>query len=107
MSYFVFAERLAVTNGVEQVTQPCPMDGNAIRFGLFLYALGGATGIVIQPQGSNDGANWANLTASSTLSSTFNVFESTGISYAMVRARLATQGTGTVALALDGNTAHL
>jgi len=98
----VLATKLAVTNGTSQFTAPTPMSGaNAFRISVTVLNLGGASGIVLTPQGSTDGTNYHDLTASSSLGLGFNTFQNTAVTDAFVRVMWTTQGTGTVIVAGD------
>ncbi len=107
MGYGNVCSKLAVVNGVSQYSQPINMAGaNAFRFGVTVLNLGGATGITLTPQGSVDGQNWDNLTASSSLGLGYNSFTQSQITHAMVRVVFTVNGTGTVILAVDCHTSH-
>ena len=99
--HYRVATKLAVTNGVMQFSNPIPMSGNAFRFAVMVYNLGGATGITITPQGTVDGENWRALTASGSLGLGANSFSQAAITDEMVRLQYSTDGTGTVILAVD------
>ena len=100
--HFRVATKLAVTNGVMQFSNPLQMSGNnTFRFAVVVYNLGGATGITITPQGTVDGENWRALTATGSLGLGASSFSQAAITDEMVRLQYATDGTGTVILAVD------
>lgn len=100
--HFRVATKLGVTNGVMQFSNPIPMSGNnTFRFSVFVFNLGGATGITITPQGTVDGENYRALTASGSLGLGPNSFSQAAITDEMVRLQYSTDGTGTVILAVD------
>lgn len=101
MAYAQIFTKLSVVNGTDAYSQPFAMgDDNAYRFGVTVYN-NTATSLTATPQGSVDGQNWTDLTAQSSIGLGYTTWAATGVSYAMVRLKLAVVGTGTIVLAGD------
>lgn len=99
--YAQLATKLAVVNGQNQYSQPVSMAGaNAYRFSIIVFN-NTATSLTATPQGSNDGQNWSDLTAQSSIGLGYTTWAATQISHAMVRLQYAVVGTGTIVLASD------
>lgn len=101
--YVKLAERLAVTGGTNQFSPAVSMNGNnAARIGATLINLNGATNCAYSLQGSNDMANWEDITGTMTLTAAgANSQSVTGITYAFVRIKYVVTGTGPVITAAD------
>lgn len=102
MGFAQLVTKLSVVNAVDAYSQPFSMIGsNAFRFAVTVLNIVGATGITCTPQGSADGQNWDNLTASASLPLGYTSFFQAAITHAQVRLKMVVNGTGTVILAVD------
>jgi hypothetical protein len=102
--YAVLSTRLAVTQGTNQFSAAVSMSGNnAARLGATLFNINGATNIAISLQGSQDLANWEDITGTLTLTDeSAGTVSVTGITFAYIRAKYVVTGAGlTVVVASD------
>lgn len=108
MSYQVMANRLAVTNGTDQISNAVPVAGNAAQIDCFIWNLGGATSITIFIEGSNDAVNFTAVSTNAGLVYGPNFpTKTTGIGFAFIRFRYSvTVGSGTVTLYAGVNFSH-
>lgn len=107
--YAVLSTRLAVTTGVNQFSAAVSMNGsNAARIGATLINLNGATNCAFSLQGSQDLANWEDITGTLTLTAaSASSVSVTGISFAYIRIKYVGTGGTTTIVAADLFTSQL
>lgn len=109
MAYQQLAQRLCVTNGVDNFSGPVSMGGgNAVQIEATCFNLGGSTSYTLELQGSNDGSNYSVITSNAALVLGYSApTKSTGIGFAMVRMRISvSSGSGTIIIAYGINISH-
>jgi len=102
--YTKLAERLAVTQGTNQLSAAVSMSGaNAARIGATLINLNGGTNIALSLQGSNDLANWEDISGTLTLTAAgAGSVSVTAITFAFIRVKYVVTGGGiTMIVACD------
>lgn len=94
--YVKLAERLAVTQGTNQFSAAVSLsNANAARIGATLINLNGGTNMALSLQGSQDLANWEDITGTLTLSAAGSGSVSvTAITFAWIRIKYVVTGAG-------------
>lgn len=102
----LLASKLAVVDGTDAVSAAVPMEGyNAVQADAVIFELGGATGLTVDLQGSNDRENWATIVTSTGMVLGFNAPAlRTAVGWAWVRLRYTVEGTGSVIVSAGINT---